>query len=108
MVPVREHRRIYVKVPVTVSCPSDGDGPRLLCTRQLGLGGCMVSGSEYLREGRVVLLDLDLHGNLVRAVAQVLYEYLDRDGTVQTGMKFVEMEPADGARLDRFVAAGET
>lgn len=106
--PVREHKRVYVTVPVTVSCPSDGDGPRSLCTRQLGLGGCMISGSEYLREGRVVLLEFDLHGNHARAVAQVLYEYRDRDGTVQTGMKFVEMEPADGARLDRFIATGGT
>jgi hypothetical protein len=104
--PIREHKRIYVTVPVTVSCPSDGDGLRSARTRQLGMGGCMISGSEHLREGRVVLLELDLHGNHVRAVAQVLYEYLDRDGTVQTGMKFVEMEPADSVRLDRFIAAG--
>ena len=108
MAPVREHRRIYVTVPVTVSCPTDGDGLRSARTRQLGLGGCMITGSEYLREGRVVLLEFDLAGDRVRTVAQVLYEYLDRDGAVQTGVKFVEMEPADGARLDRFISTGES
>ncbi|TAL16803.1 PilZ domain-containing protein [bacterium] len=99
----RRFQRIKTQARVRMSAPITGGVPDSAEVRELGLGGCLVSTPMKIGVGRMVMLYLDLEGDEVSAVAKILYEYTNEEGSFNCGAEFLDVEEADFARLSIYI-----
>ncbi|MHB8763357.1 MAG: PilZ domain-containing protein, partial [Deferrisomatales bacterium] len=63
-------------------------------TRVVGLGGCMFVSDEPLGVGAHLELLISVHGQVARALGQVVYELPAEGGCLEVGVEFIEV-PAE-------------
>lgn len=84
--------------------PGDLEGPAK--TFHVGLGGCSVIVAEPVGEGSTVELMLDLKGEFITVVGEVVYERILPEGAFETGIRFLTVAPEHEALL-KSVVEGE-
>jgi len=99
---VRRFPRIKSANPVTLTIASDKPSLPALSV-ELSEGGCLVRAKSPSGEGRIVLVNILLDGQTLRAIGKVLYEYPDADGTVLTGIAFVSLFQEELGLLRTFI-----
>lgn len=95
--------RVYVEVPAEITRPGGDGRVASFLTHQLGKGGCMLKGGERITPCTIVLVTLDLDGERVPAKSEIFYEY-ETDGMIMLGVRFLEVGPDAGKKLDEFLA----
>jgi hypothetical protein len=103
----RQFPRVRAEVPVHLKqlVPGDLEGPAK--TFQVGLGGCSVIVGEPVGEGSAVELMLDLMGQYITVVGEVVYERTRPDETFETGIRFLSVAPEHEALLKGVVEGEE-
>ena len=103
----RKYPRVRAEIPVHLKqlVPGDLEGPAK--TSQVSLGGCAVLVVEPVGEGSTVELMLDLKGEFITVVGEVVYERILPEGAFETGIRFMRVAPEHEALLKSVVEGEE-
>jgi hypothetical protein len=101
--PAHGKGRFYVEVPAKIALPDEGGAVAAFLTHKLGTGGCMLRGGQGVAPGDIVKIVLNLDGVWVAVVSRILYAH-GREGMVLSGVRFLDIEPAEEEILEEFIA----
>lgn len=108
MQPASDDRRRFPRIPSvsTLLVKRVGDEPSeaLGKTHSLGGGGCMFVHDTPFGLGSNVELTLSVHGQVLKAVGQVVWEQQKGPGWVEVGVEFRQVAPEDRPALERLLA----
>ena len=68
--------------------------------KTVGLGGCMFVQEAPLGSGSVVEILISIKSWVVKATGKVVYEIPKEDTTIEVGVEFIDISPADKAVLE--------
>ncbi len=99
----RRFQRIKTNTKVRISAPIMGGVPEDAEIMELGLGGCLVSTSERIGVGRMLVFYMEIDNKEVSAVAKILYEYSSDEGRINSGAEFLDVNDVDMAHLSGYI-----
>ncbi|TAL17747.1 hypothetical protein EPN96_04280 [bacterium] len=88
----RQFSRANVAFPAKLLEIGAEDDPVRIEVHQLGEGGCLLKGDEFLGVGRVFSIDLNVSGNYLKPIGRVLYEYRGKNSEIFSGVEFYGLE----------------
>lgn len=68
--------------------------------KTVGLGGCMFVQDASLGSGSVLEILISIKSWVVKATGKVVYEVPKEDSTIEVGVEFIDISPADKAVLE--------
>ncbi len=100
---LRRFRRFPLQCPITISTSSHREEGKIV---DLSMSGCEIESNKTLQKGQELSLLLDIPDGKPPLKIKVARVRWSRGQ--QFGLKFLTMEPAQQARLRRFVSTLET
>ncbi len=125
----RQFERVSARIPVRYMAVADAEAERLtasnsyvdltqpqtaagktknvmqLVTENISVGGMMLVGDQAFQEGQSVAVEMRVppSPDPIRALAVVIRNFPEQGGKFTAGVKFMAINKADVARLERYV-----
>lgn len=100
----RRFPRLPAEHVVLVKKLGTGEAEEFVKTRTVGTGGCMFVSDGSLGLGTGVELLISVHGKVVQARGNVVWEQPMQGKDVQVGVEFMQMRPEDQRVLEQLFA----
>lgn len=108
LVESRRYPRVTANNSVRIWSPAIDDGHVMGTLEQLSFGGCLFNTVVAFDAGRVLTLKIDVGGNELVAVGEVIYQRIKQeDGSSVSGVRFEYLSHADQEQLKTLIAASQ-
>ncbi len=103
--PAGTERRRFPRIPtrcevVVKTASGKASFPAASTTREVGLGGCSFPSRTAYGVGALLRLSILPKRSIIEATGRVTYEILQKNGTYEVGVAFVDIHPSDKPKLD--------
>jgi hypothetical protein len=102
----RRFSRIPTRCEVVVKPVQDKAAfPAASTTREVGLGGCSFPSRSSYGVGSLLRLSILPKKSIIEATCRVTYEILQKNGTYEIGVAFLDIHPSDRPKLDALLSS---